>query len=1052
MPAYVPPALRGVAGQQADGKPRLGDRIWRVTLEYTAGGPFDVTECPETLIESADCDQPADVTVRHFELPSEASTTELRELLNWFSKASAAASEQQPQGDARCQLLFPPTLSKDARKHIHQLAQTLRLPTFSKGLGDDRRLMVHGVAFRDTPEMEAEVAAVAARRRAPAAIRERAKQIWKWCQADGGALWSLSLGELEESLLSAPNETALPPAVKDLLERREHGTALIAAIRAGDTPAALAVLEAHPRAAWIRDDAPATTPPTPPPPPPAPPAAAAAPAAAGAAAPAAAAAGPSAAGAGSSAGGGGGASASAGPGAEGPGYYPLHLAALAGMGEVVDKISAQPGAVEQRDRNYATPLKVAKKAGQAAMVDILLRHGAKDYEVNQAAHKTAAMGIPTPPARGGASGRRVSSSHGGSPHVGSPANASSPHASGSLGSSYMAAHAAARQRRLSSDTGRGPHSLPNPQLHHQGQQHGQANHHGPSGLGAGQQGQQGHHRGGGGSGRRSLDEHHNREHHNRDHHNRDHHHQGQGHGQGNQQQHHHHHPPPPPPPPTNDPTLNPFAVLAGEARSGASSRRSSAGGLPPRPPSEGSAAAGGGGGTAGAGSDSDSSAGGGGGNRVGAGGRTRAGGNSRCQLPPIQSGEVSEENVMAALTAMGLSAKPGLPTAPEAPEEIGGAAAAEAAGSDDDEEDDGGGAAGGGAGGEDAPKKRKTRRGRRGRGSRRHSSATTDEVMSAAVAAAASAAAVDPTAPLPPVQPHHRAVGGPASIGADSSDRSGLTDGSESDGSASGSKTRRGGQPARARRHERRRAARVSGADGGGDRPSGGAGGGRRGSGAEYASFHQGHAGGTGRGGAGAGGHYHVYGSAHHGHADDATSWRRDPAAAPPAGPTPIAVAAAVAAATTSASPSPLRGGHDEPRQPASAGGRPPAARRMSGPGVPVAAPGAAAAGGGTTSSSGALPEAPGSPFHYGGAHGSREHVAAGPTTGVGFGFGRGRGRGLPPSAPGAPSQGGGVPSAPGSPLRPPVASNGSQPHVRTAVPPPPPPAAAGGSAGAGNP
>lgn len=35
------------------------------------------------------------------------------------------------------------------------------------------------------------------------------------------------------------------------------------------------------------------------------------------------------------------------------------------------------GAVEQRDRNYATPLKVAKKAGQAAMVEILLRHGAK---------------------------------------------------------------------------------------------------------------------------------------------------------------------------------------------------------------------------------------------------------------------------------------------------------------------------------------------------------------------------------------------------------------------------------------------------------------------------------------------------------------------------------------------------------------------------------------------------------------------------------------------------------------------------------------------------
>lgn len=87
---------------------------------------------------------------------------------------------------------------------------------------------------------------------------------------------------------------------------REHGTALIAAIRAGDTPAALAVLDAHPRAAWIRDDGPTHTP--------------AASAAGGGAAPAAAAGTDS-----------------------GPAYYPLHLAALAGLGEVVDQLAVQPG-------------------------------------------------------------------------------------------------------------------------------------------------------------------------------------------------------------------------------------------------------------------------------------------------------------------------------------------------------------------------------------------------------------------------------------------------------------------------------------------------------------------------------------------------------------------------------------------------------------------------------------------------------------------------------------------------------------------------------------
>lgn len=51
-----------------------------------------------------------------------------------------------------------------------------------QGLGEERLLMVHGVAFRGTPEMEVEVAAVAARKRAPVAVRDRARQIWRWCQ------------------------------------------------------------------------------------------------------------------------------------------------------------------------------------------------------------------------------------------------------------------------------------------------------------------------------------------------------------------------------------------------------------------------------------------------------------------------------------------------------------------------------------------------------------------------------------------------------------------------------------------------------------------------------------------------------------------------------------------------------------------------------------------------------------------------------------------------------------------------------------------------------
>lgn len=92
-------------------------------------------------------------------------------------------------------------------------------------------------------------------------------------------------GELEEMLMQQQQEgAAMPSDIADLIERRQHGAALLSAIHAGDSAAALAVIAAHPRAAWIRaDDASAS------------------------------------------------------------GGYPLHAAALAGLGEVVEALSAIPG-------------------------------------------------------------------------------------------------------------------------------------------------------------------------------------------------------------------------------------------------------------------------------------------------------------------------------------------------------------------------------------------------------------------------------------------------------------------------------------------------------------------------------------------------------------------------------------------------------------------------------------------------------------------------------------------------------------------------------------
>ncbi|KAG2429725.1 hypothetical protein HYH02_013982 [Chlamydomonas schloesseri] len=1047
-------------------------------------------------------EQTAEVATRHFELPADCDTGTIRAVLEWFSKATAAASDQFPSGDARCQMVFPPALSKDTRKMLHVLAQGMGMPTFSKGLGDERRLAVHGVAFRDTPEMEAELAAVAARKKAPAALRERAKQIWRWCQADGGALSDLSLGEIEEALLSAPDESLLPPHVKDMLERRSHGGRLLAAIKAGDSATALAVLAEHPRAAFIRDDPP--------------------------------------------------------PGAahgseQDTGYYPVHLAALGGLGDVLRALAAQGSqALEVRDRNYATPLKVAKKAGNTAAVELLLSLGAKDYDVGQAAHKTAAVSIPA--GRGPHSGASQSSGQvtltGGSPATGSSPTAAS-------GGSYMSGSghvghggSGQRQRRVShgessragqfhqqqgQGQGQGQHQNAYAHFQHHGHGHG---HHQRNDSG-GSFGGEGHHphqhpHGGAGSGRdsshgsgapsglsnrrRSIDDH--------------------GH-------HHHHHPQPGSAPAgaaaaARDPTVNPFACLAavgeaaeagdggvnGAGAAGGRSRRNSAMGRPPRPPGS-ELGSGHVSGLGDAGSDSDPSgnsglkadapggAGAGGGPSGGLSGlgslgaglaklRVAYGSNAsaaglRAQLPSIMSGDLDDDSAAAALAALGLSCKPMLPTADEEEEAMIAAAAArkkaaaaaarrergdqEGGDEQEDDADDGGSGSGpdeadGPPGGSrvgsmvegGTPRKRKTRRGRRGRGGRRHSMPNTEEAMAAAEAAAravngvasavpirmaamSAAAGLDRNEGLVGSAPNGAAGSGAQLLSAYAARRSNngtgrisgfgasdSDDSDDSDGSGGGSRSRRGGQPARARRHERRRTARESGPGAGSDRAAGegSAAGGRRSRRTSAGDYH--HSGqGQAAKGQGQGGHYQVYGGhAPHTHAaDEAVSWRRETALPPAAGGPgsmtgasgPMAARLAAAYASTTGVPgSPLRPDRDREARDGPAGLRTQSAAMLPNAwrALPQLRRSNMAPGSGQPGTPGS--EQPNSPFHLGsaGIHGPREHVAAGPSPGI-SGFGRGRGRGAAPvvGGPAAPGSQPGVPVAVNSPA---LAPRGSGP------------------------
>ena len=47
-------------------------------------------------------------------------------------------------------------------------------------------------------------------------VQRRAKQVWGWCQQEGGVLWAVSQGEIAEMLMGG----GLSPEVQQLCDRR----------------------------------------------------------------------------------------------------------------------------------------------------------------------------------------------------------------------------------------------------------------------------------------------------------------------------------------------------------------------------------------------------------------------------------------------------------------------------------------------------------------------------------------------------------------------------------------------------------------------------------------------------------------------------------------------------------------------------------------------------------------------------------------------------------------------------------------------------------------
>eukprot|EP00879_Flechtneria_rotunda_P010147 GHRR01010605.1.p1 GENE.GHRR01010605.1~~GHRR01010605.1.p1 ORF type:complete len:359 (+),score=105.94 GHRR01010605.1:397-1473(+) len=308
--AYLPPHLRkggSSSSQHARSLENLAPYNVQIRVEYTADGPFSFDGCPDNMADaitqqqqlhqqkqvivsfnvadginasSAQGTESGQVACCYLDSPACPDTYQIEELLGWFLQASGVKKEPDfPHGDTRAVLSLPASLAKQERAMWHRLAEGMSLHSQSTGIGDKRFLQIRPSMY--TPSVatihgaadstgSADIAHVAAADSAGTAFvcrveagtegaqgghgaKSRVKQVWEWCQAEGGAFWNYSQGEVAE-LLSRGG--SMPQELTALLRKREASLQLVAALQAGDKGTALQLLASAPQGVklgWIRD-------------------------------------------------------------------------------------------------------------------------------------------------------------------------------------------------------------------------------------------------------------------------------------------------------------------------------------------------------------------------------------------------------------------------------------------------------------------------------------------------------------------------------------------------------------------------------------------------------------------------------------------------------------------------------------------------------------------------------------------------------------------------------------------------------------------------------
>ncbi|CAL5222598.1 g4989 [Coccomyxa viridis] len=169
------------------------------------------------------------------------------ELLKWFAEVvqSITALDKRPAQKQKLHMALPPALSKEARAYWHKLVEGFREPipmtAISQGVGDERHLQILPVLGRE---------GAAQKKGRPKAVSEQAKELWTWCQEEGGANWSYSQGEIEDLLQS---KQPLPPQLQQVMEARSIGLQLFESIDKGQEAEAIRLIDEESRSAYIRD-------------------------------------------------------------------------------------------------------------------------------------------------------------------------------------------------------------------------------------------------------------------------------------------------------------------------------------------------------------------------------------------------------------------------------------------------------------------------------------------------------------------------------------------------------------------------------------------------------------------------------------------------------------------------------------------------------------------------------------------------------------------------------------------------------------------------------